>query len=70
MFILAFMPLVLYPFMFCIPFAKGVAGPLYAAYYICFLVHLVLRKDKGYQHEVRIYYILLLVFALAMAISL
>src|SRR5208283_5228446 len=68
--ILILMPLLLYLFFFCVPIAKGVAGPAYVLYCICYGIHLILRTERKYLQEPRTYYILLLIFLMSGAMSL
>lgn len=68
--VLFIMPLLLYVFFFCIPFAKVIAGPVYVLYCLLYGVHLYLRADKKYLQEPRLYYILLLLYLIAAALSL
>jgi O-antigen ligase len=68
--VLFIMPLLLYVFFFCIPVAKIIAGPVYVSYCLLYGVHLYLRADKKYLQEPRLYYILLLLYLIAAALSL
>jgi O-antigen ligase len=70
MFIVSLMPLLLYVFFFCMPILKGLAGPAYVSYCLCYGVHLYLRPEKKYLEKPRLYYVLLLIYLSTGALSL